>query len=99
MKPTAIIIALLVSSVVYSQNLVVYSDSSSKPTAVRSANGKWKINNAEQALERYFILYNELDKKYQAAIAILKLLSPQGCPTDNKKYIKAVANYNQLISR
>jgi hypothetical protein len=98
MKLTAIIIALLFCLCGQGQNLVVYSDSS-KPVAIRLSNGTWKISNPQKALEHFYQLYNKLNEKYQAALLVLKWLNPQGCPTDNKSYIKAVANYNQLISR
>ncbi len=58
----------------------------------------WVIDgDPKVALEKMFIEKEKADKRYELALAILKLLNPNGTPIDQLRYNAAILAYNTYL--
>lgn len=59
----------------------------------------WIIDDPAKALEAMYREKLAAEKRYELALAILKLLNPNGTPTDQRRYNEAVKSYNDFLSK
>lgn len=104
MKTIIVSLILLISLHSNSQQVpkgwvrIYYVFDGNKQVAKRFCNDSiWVVDDPKIALEKMYQEKVKSDTKYELALAILKLLNPNGTPRDQKLYNIAVNRYNAYL--
>lgn len=102
MKPAILILSFFFSLNSHAQHWQTISyvlDSSGKEVAKKLPDNHWNVTDSLQTIQALYAENQRLKERYELALAILKLLNPNGLPLDRNRYFVAVKNFNSYQTK